>query len=242
MKKLKLPPKKWIIPSVIALVLLIIIGTGITLYVKGTRDVLPAPPLSYTEPSNLGGAIAKDVLLKSRVVIKDDEFNGLLAQTMESCNKSLAEQGSSFVISELFGKVRSDDIIIYCRAKSGSTPVYATLTAVPRYISPDIELVLTSFKIGELDVPVSWVSSYVSKKKLPKDISVSGERICYDTTNLKQIIIEEARKNSTVNQVEGFVTGVAGIFNINFKAEEMLHLEITEIRVEKNQIIIRTRL
>lgn len=232
--------KKLIIWSAIILVLVILIVLSIVGYAKLTKDVLPAAPVTYTDPKTLGTLIASDVLLNNKAILTEEDFNGALYQAKESINASMTKSKTDFIIQDLFGEIRESDVVIYCRATVNDFPVNATGEANLQFISPDVEIVVKTVKIGDIKIPGRWVTSFLQKMTLPENLSVTGDRICYDTSSLNNLIIETARKNETVSKVEGFIVGVAEFFNQEFNTEEFIDFQIKDVNVENGSIVIKT--
>lgn len=232
--------KKLIIWSAVILVLVIIAVFLIVGYAKLTKDVLPAAPVNYTDPKTLGTSIASDVLLNNKAVLTEEDFNGALYQAKESINASMNEKKSNFVIQDLFGEIRETDVVIYCRAVVNNFPVYATAEANLQFISPDVEIVVKTVKIGDIKIPGRWVTGFLQDKTLPDNLSVTGDRICYDTSSLNSLIIETARQNETVAKVEAFVVGIAEFFHQKFDTEEFVDFQIKDVTVENGSIVIKT--
>lgn len=207
------PPKKsskagkvilGVLIAVVALVLVAVIAVGVigvSVINKATAEV-PLPVDQKVESGDMTLFIAEacvGLLANEEFSIGNDDMQMFVDQIQPTIESSL--KGMPVELKDLFVVFAQDKGTIYAQLYLTEVEVKGFNIAINKDIyvsapidisfeSPNIVAQIKEINCGNLAIPVSYITPFLSSIQLPEGLSISGDEIYYDVSGLDAMIDE----------------------------------------------------
>lgn len=246
--------KKGNAKSILLSMLIIILCGGIIFggisYSLASKSVLPEPPEKFTPESELYNKVAKGIISGGKTTIDTDDLNGFLNLAKNSINGEFEKKNSDIFINSLYGSFKDSCVICYADIQKGKKSYGITFTAEVDFTYPNAYIYISEVKIGKLKIPAKWFTNFTSKCALPKNLTVKGRRLVYNTSDLNQKLIEIIQGNQTVNDTADLIDNIFSFFGVKVEANKILDnflndridFKLTNMKIEGNKLKIDSNL
>lgn len=225
----------------VLIILFLAVSWGIFIFHEIIQDELPPAPEIETNTTQIYAGISLDLLMRQEIALDTNQFNSLLEQFRKKANESLSEQDSKVVIDELFCEIQEDSVVFYIRGKSGLLPLHISGTVQVDYENPQAKFNIKNVKLGAMNIKTKKAIEKLKKQKLPDEISFTQDAVCYDTTAVKDYVLEMIRKNEDISKAEDTLNSLGALFGIDKEIEQLMNFEILNILVQNGEIIIKIK-
>lgn len=223
-----------------------------------TSDSLPEAPVIETDVKAVSTDAAVSLIATSKTTIDTDELNCLLEEFRPVLNGALEEEGIDLVFNDLFGKLEENLLTVYSRTVYKDTPVYLTMSAEIDYMDPYVLIYVSDIKLGAVSVPVKPIMKLIDSDMLPKELTVLGRRLVYDTSGISDKLRDVASQDETMKQALSLIDSAGNIiekaqdtinliteylFNktFDFGEKKELTLGIDDVYVDKDELVISAK-
>ena len=233
-------------PGVLLWMLIIVLVAAIafvgTCWYQVSKNPLPEFPEKVATEEELYETLTKGIILAGNTTFSTEDLNGALEITRKSANKALKAENVAFSIEKLYGELENSELICYMVAKDSKRTYNITVRAELDFSAPKALIYVSEVKLGNLKLPVNMIMNKVANYPMPKNVTVEGRRLIFDTSELNDLLIETARKNQTVSNVEGAISGILSIFGVDFELEDVIEFKITDLYIRDGKLTMKSDL
>ncbi len=191
-----------ILIALVAIVLVLLIGVGIfasVLFNKATTEVDVPQKVEASNIAMFGAEAAVGLLANDEIVVGNDDMQMLMDKVKPSLESALA--GMPVRLDDLFCVLANDQGTIYAQLYVSELDVKGinikldkevTIAATidVNYEEPSIVAQIKELKAGELEIPVSLITPFLSSVQLPEGLKIEGDEIYYDVSGLDAMVDE----------------------------------------------------
>lgn len=191
-----------ILIALLAIVLVLAIALGVFAVMTVNKATAEVSLPEKSEPSNIamfGAEAAVGLLANDEIVVGNDDMQMLMDKVKPSLEAAL--NGTPARLDELFCVLGNDQGVIYAQVyvseidvKGFNIKLDKTVTIAAtidvNYEEPCIVAQIKELKAGELEIPVSVITPFLSGVQLPEGLSIQGDEIYYDVSGLDAMVDE----------------------------------------------------
>lgn len=195
-----------ILIGLLALVLVVLIGAGILAAVLVNKATVEVDMPEKVEASNMamfGAEAAVGLLANDEIIVGNDDMQMLIDKVKPSLETALA--GTPISLKDLSCVLADDQGTIYAQVyiseldvkginiKLDKTVTISAAIDINFNETADGQFIvahINELKAGDLSIPVSLITPFLSGVQLPEDLKIAGEEIAYNVSGLDAMLDE----------------------------------------------------